>query len=151
MANKVWIHNLHLGLIKNHLVFQDFTMSSLDVSRIYHEFTWCSANLLWINYLYRGLIKKSLDVSLISYEFTIYLTISLSIHNRIAYSFSRIHHLFAIFILDSSRINLVFRKFTIYFTISLQIQSIFGDFTINFVSISPGHFQFTIESRIYYE
>ena len=51
-------------------------------------------------------------------------------------------------LLDVSRIHY---EFTIYFTISLWIHSLFREYTINSVSFSQAHFQFTIESRIYCE
>ena len=84
-----------------HLMFHEFIMNSLFISRISYEFTSCFANLLWINGLYRESNKNSQSVSRIYFVFTMKLLL-----------FSRIYYKFTILIADLSRIHLLFREFT---------------------------------------
>ena len=101
-----------------HLMFHEFIMNSLFISRISYEFTSCFANLLWINGLYRESNKNSQSVSRIYFVFTMKLLL-----------FSRIYYKFTILIADLSRI----RNFTMN---SLSISRIkyksilFGEFTM---------------------
>ena len=119
-------------------MFRDFTMNSLSISRFYYKFTiesrihyefsFCSANSLYITLIYHEItfvFAKSLSISRNNDEFTIFFANSLWIHYRFA---------------NSLWIQFRFRKFTIYNANLPWNQFRFCDSTVNWLSVPEIHY-----------
>ena len=109
-----------------------FEFNSLWIHYLFHEFTY---NSLWIQFA-----MNSLSISRIR-ESTFNSIPSSRIHFSL-FIFSRIHFQFTVF----SRIQ---QWFIIFLVKSLMIDLLFREFTMNFLSSSRIHFEFTIEFSIF--
>ena len=114
----------------NHL-FREFTMNSLSTSRV-------TMNFPWIYYRFRGITLTSLSASRFYYEFSICFANSV-----------RIHYWFREITINSLSASRVLFKFPFVFGNSLsfsriQLGSFSLELTIDSLSISWFHFEFTI-------
>ena len=151
------------NLVRIYLMFPEFTIDSVDFSRIYFEFTIECANSLWNSLVFRLYTLNSLLNHLILHEFAMNLlvvwrfTMNLPSFSRINYeytlffakslSFSRIYHVLTLFIADSVRIHFAvifgfanslymsskYHEFTVCFANPLWISYLFREFTLNFL------------------
>ena len=107
-ANLLWQHHLReftMNSSRIQLVFHEFVMNSLLISRISYKFTWCFGNKQWIYYIFTFFLTNWLSFSRIHFKFTFFLPNWLSIF--------RTYYEFTFFLTNSlsvSRILYLFRK-----------------------------------------
>ena len=141
-AISLWIYHKFTISFENRLwiLFDEFTMNLLSLSRISFEFTILSKNSLLTSYIFRKFTMFLLSFSRISLEFTM---------NSLSYSW--IHYEFTIFHANSLWIhNLFVNSLWFYYLFrefplnSLWIHYPIREFTINSPSFARIHYEFSI-------
>ena len=137
-------------------------MNILSISRIYFETNFDFAKIPQINNLFHDFTMNLLFISRINYKLTICVVISISF-SRIYYgsaiffanslSFSQIYFDFSIFVRIYNKVTIFFAilllihsllRETICLTNSLWIHLVFREVTMNSLSVSQWHYEFTI-------